>query len=237
MGKSERSSNQRLEPQTFTMRPLKAILLMQESCSRRVCQIAEQAGFKIEETIVTEERSLLNAFSLQQELLLSFGTSVIVPEHILKIPGLLALNVHAGSPQYPGRDPHHFAVYERAKQYGATMHFMEKKVDNGAIIDCELFDVAGEITPKELLSKANNAGWVLIERFFNKFKNSKIFEPIDVSWGKRKTTRAMFRQMCCVDPSISKEELERRLIAFEVPGHQNISLKLHNYRFRFEGKN
>ena len=54
------------------------------------------------------------------------------------------------------------------------MHFMEKNVDDGPIIDCELFDVAEDITPKDLLSKANNAGWILVDRFLINLKTQKM---------------------------------------------------------------
>ena len=42
-------------------------------------------------------------------------------------PSLTAINIHAASPQAPGGDPHHFAIYDKVKEYGATLHYMTKK--------------------------------------------------------------------------------------------------------------
>ena len=91
------------------------------------------------------------------DLLLSFGTSVIVLGWILAKPDLTAVNIHAASPQYPGRDSHHFAVYDESTQYGETLHWMTEHVDAGSIIDVELFDVPDDVRPIDLLDKVNEA--------------------------------------------------------------------------------
>jgi methionyl-tRNA formyltransferase len=73
----------------------------------------------------------------REDMLLSHSTSVIVPGKLLEPFGERALNIHAASPDYPGRDPHHFAVYDGVRRYGATLHRMARKVDAGAILDVE----------------------------------------------------------------------------------------------------
>jgi methionyl-tRNA formyltransferase len=155
----------------------------------------------------------------------------------LELPGLLALNVHAASPDYPGRDPHHFAVYDGAKKYGATVHFMTSKVDSGPIVEVELFDVPAEATPASLLDQANQAAWVLLERLLEKLAGKKAITPLgEPHWGTRKTTRKMFMDLCRVDASMNAAEFERRLRATTMPGYNNLCFELHGYRFRLEGK-
>src|SRR5262249_229160 len=56
--------------------------------------------------------------------LISHSTSVIVPASVLEVLQGRAVNIHAASPRYPGRDPHHFAIYDGAARYGATAHVM-----------------------------------------------------------------------------------------------------------------
>ena len=217
------------------MKHLGAVFLMTESAGEKVRDLALQAGLKLDALIANDSYALERAFSIPHDLLLSFGTGVIVPSRILEMPSLLALNVHAAPPQYPGRDPHHFAAYDGAKQYGATLHYMTQSVDAGPIVDVELFDVPGQLTPAELLAHANDAGWLLIERFFRRFAERGAPEPMHgQTWGPRKTTRRMFKELCRIDPDMRREEFERRLRAAAMPGYRNLYLEIHGYRFKIE---
>lgn len=217
------------------MKCLSTVLLMTEEGGRHACDLAARTGTELDVTIVNDLESLYCSFSTRKDLLLSFGSGVIVPAWILQTPGLLAVNVHAASPNYPGRDPHHFAVYDGATQYGATMHCMTDSVDAGPIIDTELFDVPADITPSELLDLANKAGWKLISRFFKRYRKVEAPAPVaDMKWGQRKSTRKMFLDMCRIDPSMPKEEIERRYKATAMPGYRNLYIDLHGYRFRIE---
>ncbi len=219
------------------MKNLRAVLLMEPNSAARTVQLAKAAGIKLEVKVVSDLAGLSQAFEDPSDLLLSFGTTVIVPTFLLESPSLLALNVHAASPDYPGRDPHHFAVYDGALQYGATMHFMTSRVDSGQIVDFELFDVPADVMPVQLLELANQSAWVLLERFFTKLAVGQLPCPIgDASWGKRKTTRKMFLELCRIDPTVSEAEFIRRMRATSMPGYNNLYVQLHDYLFRIEGK-
>jgi methionyl-tRNA formyltransferase len=218
------------------MKRVRAVLLMTEFSGLRTRELALQVGIELNAIVVNDLSALQLAFSQPRDLLLSFGTGVIVPSSILRLPDLLALNVHAASPEYPGRDPHHFAVYDSVKQYGATMHYMTQSVDAGLIADVELFDVTPATAPSELLEQANNAGWMLIARFFRSYAERGAPAPMPgQTWGHRKTTRKMFQDLCRIDPGMPKEEMERRLKATAMPGYKNLYADIHGHRFRIEG--
>lgn len=217
------------------MKKPRTIFLMEDEVGERALSLAHSVGLEINPTIVSDLDSLLAAFDETYDLLLSFGVGVIVPRHILETPGLIALNVHAASPEFPGRDPHHFAVYYGAKEYGATLHHMIDKVDQGTIIDVELFPVPEEVQPVDLLEKANLAGFELIRRLFWDFSNSGIerFLPKNpnISWAARKFTRKDFLNLCRVDSSMTQEEFCRRLKASSMPGYNNLYTEIHGFRF------
>jgi methionyl-tRNA formyltransferase len=61
---------------------------------------------------------------LSRSRLIAFATPVIVPAGILASLGHGAYNFHPGPPQYPGWAPAHFALYEQATEFGATVHAM-----------------------------------------------------------------------------------------------------------------
>jgi methionyl-tRNA formyltransferase len=218
------------------MKALSAVFLMPTELGQRASDLAKQAGIDLNIIFVNDPKALESAFSTRHDLLLSFGTSIVVPHWILQIPGLLALNVHAAPPQYPGRDPHHFAVYDGAKQYGATIHHMTQSVDAGAITDVEIFNVPKNSSPFVLLELANEASWKLISRFFTAYKKQGAPTKLDnFSWEGRKSTRKMFLEMCRVDLNMSQEEFTRRLIATSMPGYNNLYIDFKGYKFRIEG--
>lgn len=217
------------------MKDVRAVLLMDIETGKKVCNLASKVGIKMDAEVVSDLKALSRAFDNSPELLLSFGTSVIVPSALLDLPELYSLNVHAASPSYPGRDPHHFAVYDGVKRYGATMHFMTSSVDAGNIVDVELFDVSAYETPAHLLERANKAAWTLIKRLFFKLSQGELLCPMEgAQWGKRKTTRKMFSDLCRVDAEMSEVEFKRRQKATCMPGFKNLYIEMHGHRFYME---
>ena len=77
--------------------------------------------------------------------LIAFCTGIVVPPDVLAaLPGP-AYNFHPGPPTYPGSRAAGFALYEGATRFGATLHVMERRVDEGAIIDVDWFDLPADV--------------------------------------------------------------------------------------------
>jgi len=167
--------------------------------------------------------------------LISFGTSVIVPANLLKRLARPAYNLHAASPEFPGRDPHHFAIYRGVKAYGATLHLMTARVDDGPIVAVEMFPVDPAATPNSLLVEANRAAMRLFVRFGSRMLEAEPLPALpDVKWGQAKTRRADLHRFCKLDPLITAEEFARRLRAFESDSHANLTVEFHGQLFRIE---
>ena len=166
-------------------------------------------------------------------ILISYNHNIIFPKWLLdKIE--VGYNVHAAPPEYPGRDPHHFAIYDEVKEYGATLHLISEKVDNGPIILVSKFDCSNIHLPQDLLKIADEHALNLIEKLISMIANGKVIRISNLNWGPRKTTRKMFLEYCKINPLISKEELQKRIRAFNVKGYSNIKLHLHGYIFKLE---
>jgi len=160
---------------------------------------------------------------------------VVVPAELIAAFPAGAYNVHAASPDYPGRDPHHFAVYDGALTYGATMHVMTARVDDGPIVDVETFDVPAGITPAALLELANAAALRILKRAGPRLTAGEAPPPLGgVGWGPVKRSRKDFLAMCRVTPDMSDQEFERRLHAFDTESHDNLYVEMHGRRFRIE---
>ncbi len=167
-------------------------------------------------------------------VLMSFGTGVIVP------PGVLqrfedSYNLHAASPAYPGRDPHHFAIYEGVDRYGATLHRMTEQVDAGPIVDVEMFDVPPGIRPSALLAMANAAAVRILHRVGPRLAAGEALPALEgAAWGPVKFRRKDFLAMCRIDPAIAADEFERRLHAFDGEAYDNLFVEVHGRRFRID---
>jgi folate-dependent phosphoribosylglycinamide formyltransferase PurN len=164
-------------------------------------------------------------------LLVAFGTGVIVPRDLIEALGGACFNIHPGSPEYPGRDPHHFAVYDHAAQFGATAHHMTERVDAGPIIDVELFDVSQEATPRHLLDRAEAAGCRIFDRLVPRLLRGELPVPLPLLWGSRKTTRRDFYELSQVSPVENSGEFERRRRATLMEPHCNLWTEINGYRF------
>lgn len=219
---------------------LTVVLLTPPSFAERLGALVHrcQAGAEI---AVASDGPALEAISKRvdakagRSILISFGTGVIVGGAVLG-RFTAAYNIHAAPPDFPGRDPHHFAAYAGVRRYGATAHGMVEMVDAGEIVGTEWVDVPEPALPHVLAALGNEAGWRLAERLMPEMLGSDTPLPATGdSWGPRKTTRRDFMAMCRLPLDIGPEEFFRRLAAFQMPGHDNLTVELHGYRFRIEG--
>src|ERR1700693_1646789 len=88
----------------------------------------------------------LSSDLLGRARLIAFVTPEIVSTSILTRLGYGAFNFHPGPPGYPGWAPSHFALYERAVEFGATVHVMVEQVDAGPIIEVAWFPIPAGIS-------------------------------------------------------------------------------------------
>jgi hypothetical protein len=211
------------------------IVLLTPMTSGEVERLGACFGNDVGLDIVSDLAGLRAAKFDRGTTLLSFGSGVIVPRDVLARLSRPAYNLHAASPDFPGRDPHHHAIYRSATEYGATLHVMTERVDDGPIIGVESFPIAPGTSPAQLLAQANEAGFRLLQRL-----GPRLLEPVappplpGVMWGKRKTSRNDFHQMCKLSPLITEDELDHRFRAFDGASHDNLTLELHGHLFRID---
>lgn len=213
---------------------VKYVILTSEVLEDRFRQEIKNSDLPIENFLFAYNLEQLVSYFKEYstvKFLMSYSTSVIVPKWLINKLNGCAVNIHAASPQYPGRDPHHYAIYDQASEYGATMHYMTEKVDDGTIIDVELFKVQQPITPIDLLHSADNSAWILISKLFLWIKNNQSFPVSSYRWHGIKRARKDFHSFCKIYPDITPEELEKRIKAFHVEGFKNLFVEIHGQFF------
>jgi methionyl-tRNA formyltransferase len=171
---------------------------------------------------------------LARSRLIAYVTPEIVSTATLAQLGYGAINFHPGPPSYPGWAPAHFALYERATEFGATVHVMVEQVDAGPIIDVARFSIPADIT---VLGLEGLAYGHLAQLFWRMAKwlatDTSAPSTLPIEWGRKKYSRRAYRAICDIPLDIPKDELDRRLKVFG-GNHFGISptINLHGIEFR-----
>ena len=162
-----------------------------------------------------DDLAAMEPASLSRARLVAFATTVIVPPHVLSALGYGAYNFHPGPPQYPGWAPAHFALYEQAIEFGATVHVMAERVDSGPIVDAALFPIPPGL---DVLGLEGLAYAHLAQLFWRLAKVlATQAEPLPerpLQWSDRKYSRRAYQAICDIPLDITKEDLDRRMRAF-----------------------
>jgi methionyl-tRNA formyltransferase len=166
--------------------------------------------------------------------LIAFVTPEIVPAGIFAQLGYGAFNFHPGPPSYPGWAPSHFALYDQATEFGATVHVMVERVDAGPIVDVALFP----IPPDTSVLALEGLAYAHLAQLFWRMARSLATDPepprtLSARWGNKKYSRRAYREICEIPLDIPKEEFDRRIRVFG-GNHFGISptINLHGVEFR-----
>tara|TARA_B100000780_G_scaffold278282_1_gene251295 strand:- start:19 stop:816 length:798 start_codon:yes stop_codon:yes gene_type:complete len=73
--------------------------------------------------------------NLNLDLVVSFSAPCVFKAELLQLPKYGCINLHCSLlPAYAGLLPSFWTLHEKAEQLGATVHKMDDKIDNGAIL-------------------------------------------------------------------------------------------------------
>lgn len=90
--------------------------------------------FHVREEVSSESFvSFLRSFS--PDLVVSFSAPCVFPEAVLKLPRHGCINLHCSMlPQFAGVMPSFWTLYKGVSSTGATVHYMDTRIDNGSIL-------------------------------------------------------------------------------------------------------
>ncbi|MBM10444.1 MAG: methionyl-tRNA formyltransferase [Magnetovibrio sp.] len=147
--------------------------------------------------------------------LIAFCTRAIVPERILNNLNGPAYNFHPGPPTYPGSHPASFAIYEKARKYGVTVHEMTAQVDTGPIVAVKWF----EISPKMRFADLELHAYKFLVATFSKMAKRLATNALPLpysgdKWSGNTSTNEEFESMRKITEDMDEEEIKRRFRAF-----------------------
>ena len=189
-------------------------------------------AFSTAEVAALRTAGELNSFQFAaNDVLVTYGTGVIVPRSILDRLVNPGYNFHPGPPEYPGLDPHYLAIYDGVRTYGATAHFLTQKIDAGPIVGVERVAVPPGCRPLQLLGLGNEASLSLLSRLGPKIAAGLRLEPLEgVKWQSRRSSARSFAEACTISPLMSQDEFALRRAVFN-DGSPNLRTIIHGHRF------
>ena len=99
------------------------------------------------------------------DFLFSFYYRHMLKKAVLDIPSRGAYNMHGSLlPKYRGRVPVNWAIIKGETETGATLHVMNEKPDNGAIVDQQAVPILPDDTALEVFHKVTCAAEVALDR-------------------------------------------------------------------------
>jgi methionyl-tRNA formyltransferase len=217
---------------------LKEIILLTGQAAQQVALTAllraHNPRLSFRYAMTADDLLALDPTGLSDTRLLAFTAGAIVPPQILAALGHGAYNFHPGPPDHPGWAPAHFALYNRAKTFGAAAHLMVERVDAGPIIGIETFAIPDNIGVRELEQIAFIRLAYLFWRLSKDLATrAEPMPTLPIAWSGRKSTRQMYVAACDLPADISQADLELRIRAFHddfraIP----LTINLHGFEFQ-----
>jgi methionyl-tRNA formyltransferase len=97
--------------------------------------------------------------------LINANSTFIVPGDVLALFEGRCLNFHPGLlPEYAGLHTHQWAIRNGEREFGVTVHRMERRIDTGAIVGQVRFPIKPDDTRLSLFNRCLSAGAELLAR-------------------------------------------------------------------------
>lgn len=148
----------------------------------------------------TENERIKNFEDIDYDLGISFlYTYKIPPSEFLK--NKVWINFHPGPlPEYRGRNLCYHALMENAKEFGATLHYMDQEFDTGKIIKVKRFSIEPHHTAGDLSDLSKKALVDLFLDFIPQFLQGEIIEAYEQTKDSRYYKKSVINEEIELSP-------------------------------------
>lgn len=147
------------------------------------------------------------------DFIISYLAQWIIPETILNNARKGGINLHPGSPEYPGIGCTNFAIYNNAKEFGITCHYMLPKVDTGAIIKVERFPIHENDTVHSITQRCYASILVVFFGLVDDLAQNVTPAVGKENWQRKPYTRKELNALCLLTNDMDEAEMKRRIAA------------------------
>jgi len=149
----------------------------------------------------------------QWDYIISYLSRWIVPQSLLLNTRIAAINFHPGSPDYPGVGCINFALYEEAREFGATCHHMNRKVDTGTIIAVKRFPILATDTVASLIARTHDHQLALFYDVITLIASGAPLPVCAENWTRQPFTRKELNELSTISPKMTHAEIQKRIRA------------------------
>ncbi len=122
-----------------------------------------------------DEAFLERIRSLQADLVVSLSAPCVFKPPLLELPRFGCINLHCSLlPRYAGLLPSFWVLYHGETYTGATVHYMDSKIDNGAILGQVKVPIQPGTSVFELIRHTKAAGAKLMVDMIQKIQRGEI---------------------------------------------------------------
>lgn len=139
-------------------------------------QVAEKAGASFQRVEKLHSAAVIEMIrEMSPDVIVSFSAPCVFKPEILNIPQKGCINLHCSLlPRYAGLLPSFWVLFHKEKVAGASVHYMDDRIDNGAILGQREVTVSDQMTMFELIQKTKKAGGDLMVEVLEKIRNGEV---------------------------------------------------------------
>ena len=175
--------------------------------------------------------------SKNYDYLLSFLNPLYIDKSVRKKIRINSFNFHPGPPEYPGFGCYNFALLNKSKFYGSTVHMIDDRFDSGKIINVKKFKISYErLNLEKLINKTHNNTLHQAKAFINGILNKKIKINGSFKWKRKAYTKKEFEKAREVKLNETKRNILKKIKAFSYKNFENVFIKFKGYKFVLKKK-
>jgi methionyl-tRNA formyltransferase len=151
--------------------------------------------------------------SWKGDYVISYLAQWIIPAVVLDNAREGGINLHPGSPEYPGIGCTNFAIYDGAKEFGITCHYMLPKVDTGGIIKVSRFPIHENDTVYSITQRCYAAIIGVFFELVDELVAGKRPALSGDTWQRLPYTRKQLNALCRLSTDMEPAEMKKRIAA------------------------
>lgn len=128
--------------------------------SRSLKSVSVKNNIHYQEIANPNDQTFLDELrALSPDLVVSYSAPLIFRKELLNIPKYGCINLHCSHlPNYAGVMPSFWTLYNKEKNTGVTVHYMDTKIDNGKILGQRVVPISPQETMFTLIKKTKEIG-------------------------------------------------------------------------------
>lgn len=164
--------------------------------------------------------------------IISVGHKYIISDEILALVNYQAVNLHlAKLPEYQGYYSYNHAILNREKEYGVTLHWMEKEVDAGDYLYMPVFPIEESDTAYSLYIKSLNKGSELFSKFLSRLAEGEKLPRLSMGSKKSFYDRHSLDGKRRIDDISDLKQIKYKSRAFYFPPFENAYIEIEGKKY------